>query len=146
MLVYISHSASDSKLCKLLWDQCENKGFTIISSSGPYELSEVLSEKGKKRIEISDVIIWLLTANGKSSYRVFQESDFLSRVARNSIAVDVTKKEVSVYRKFFAHSLSPERERHYNASVKALELIVQGFAAHLKRETTHLIQYKDFIY
>lgn len=117
-----------------------------MSSAGHYEFSEVLSEKGKRRIEISDVVISLLTTNGKSSYRVFQESDFLTRVAKNSIAVDVTKKEVSVYRKFFAHNLPPERERHYNASVNALEIIVRDFAAHLKREATHLIQYTDIIY
>ncbi len=146
MLIYISHSASDSRLYKLLRDQFEKKGFTVISREGPFEFGEVLSEKGKRRIELADVIVMLLTSSGRSSYRVFQETEFIHSIHKNHFVIEGTGRKAEVKKNFYESNLAPESDRNYYSTISALEKLLWEFALKANPEAFNFIYHTDMVY
>src|SRR5258705_269299 len=134
MLIYISYSSSDFKLYKSLRDQCEAKGFTIVTREKPFEFGEVFSEKGKHRIELASVAIILLTAFGRSSYRVFRETAFITSTNKDHFIIEGFGKNVEVRRKIFDHDSPLEINDSYLSSLSSLEKLINEFSAQLNPE------------
>jgi len=146
MLVYISHSSSDFKLYKSLRDQCEAKGFTIITREKPFEFGETLSEKGKHRIELANVAIVLLTAFGRSSYRVFQETGFIASTSKDHFVIEGFGRNVEVRKKLFDFNSPLGDDENYFASLSSLEKLVREFSSQLKPEAFNFIYQTDLVY
>ena len=146
MLVYISHSSSGSKLYKSLRDQCEAKGFTIITREKPFEFGETLSEKGRQRIELANVAIILLTAFGRSSYRVFQEAGFIASTNKDHFIIEGFGKNVEVRKKLFEHNSPLRGDENYFSSLSSLEKMLHEFSSELKPEAFNFIFQTDLVY
>jgi hypothetical protein len=146
MLIYISYSPSDFKLFKLLRDQCEGKGFTIVTREKPFEFRELLTEKGMRRIELANVAVILLSSYGRSSYRVFQERTFIESIRKDHFMIEGAGKKIEVKRNVFEDNSSLGADENYHASLDSLEKVLQQFAAQIHPESFHFIYHTDLVY
>jgi len=146
MIVYISHSRSDSKLYKSLRDECEAKGFTILNRENSFEWMETLTEKGRQKIELANVVVILRTAQGRSSYRVFRETDFISSAGKDHFILEGPGKTVEVKKILFEGNSPLGDNEKYQASLEALEKLLFEFASQLKPEAFNFIYHTDMVY
>jgi hypothetical protein len=146
MLVYISYSHSDLKLFKSLRDRCEARGFTIVSREKSLELREALSEKGRQRITMANVAVILLTSNGRSSFRVFQEAEFITAAGKDHFILQGFGNKIEAVSKSSESSSAAVRTDHYISSLKVLEKILKDFSMQLKPEEFNFIYHTDIVY
>jgi len=146
MLVYISYSPSDSKLYKSLRDQCEAKGFTIVTREKTIEFKETLTDKGIQKIELANVAVILRSALGRSSFRVFLETDFIASICKDHFILEGPGKTVGVKKIFFEDNAPLGNTENYHASLDALEKLLFEFASQLNPEAFNFIYHTDMIY
>jgi hypothetical protein len=146
MLVYISHSSSDSKLYKSLRDQCEAKGFSVVKCEKSFGPGDTLTEKGKRRIERANVAIVLLTAFGRASYRVFREADFIAGTGKDHFIIEGFGRKVAVKRKLRENHPLLGNGENYFASLVSLDKLLHEFSAQLKPDEFNFIYHTDLVY
>lgn len=146
MLIYISHSSSDSKLYKSLRDQCEARGFTIVTREKTFEFKEALTDKGMQKIELANVAVILRSSIGRSSFRVFLESDFITSIGKDHFVLEGPGKTVEVKKILFEGNAPLGNHENYYASLDALEKLLFEFASQLKPEAFNFIYHTDMAY